>query len=342
MAQPNDPHSEQNFAGFSGFYWWIGVVENRKDPLFLGRVQVRIQAIHTSNLQMIPTKDLQWALASHPVNGTHGPVVPPKEGQWVWGYFMDGEHSQYPVIAGIYFGIPETTPPTAIGFSDQRTAAELKASPRVPASVTYKTDGSGVVVNEQGSAPRYPSTLNEPMTPRLARNESIDKTFVQTRKDNQVKSVPTADSGTWAEPAPGYAAVYPFNIVTETESGHIVEMDDTPGAERLSKSHRSGTFEEIQKDGTRITKVVKNDYEIIMSDKDVYIMGKVNITVQGDANIYVQKDLTLLVDGNKTETIKGNFKRTVEGNVTEQVNGDQTTTIDGHLTVKGNPIDLNP
>ena len=38
-----------------------GVVENRKDPLQLGRYQVRIVGIHSSDKNLLPTKDLPWA-----------------------------------------------------------------------------------------------------------------------------------------------------------------------------------------------------------------------------------------------------------------------------------------
>ena len=45
------------FQGKDGFVWWNGVVENRKDPLFLGRCKVRILGWHTEDKSMLPTKD---------------------------------------------------------------------------------------------------------------------------------------------------------------------------------------------------------------------------------------------------------------------------------------------
>ena len=39
---------------------------------------------------------------------------------------------------------------------------------------------------------------------------------------------------------------YPFNKVVETEGGHLFEIDDTPGNERFSRFHKSGTNEEFQ------------------------------------------------------------------------------------------------
>ena len=54
-----------------------------------------------------------------------------------------------------------------------------------------------------------------------------------------------ADSA-WTEPESAantdYQPVYPYNNVTETESGHSWEMDDTPGAERIHLNHKANTF----------------------------------------------------------------------------------------------------
>ena len=41
--------SLEHFQGKDGYIWWHGVVEDRKDPLFLGRCRVRILGWHTEN-----------------------------------------------------------------------------------------------------------------------------------------------------------------------------------------------------------------------------------------------------------------------------------------------------
>ena len=57
--------------------------------------------------------------------------------------------------------------------------------------------------------------------------------------------------GWWDEPHPKSitkntkvyrSGQYPYNHVHESESGHIHEIDDSPGAERLFTQHTSGTF----------------------------------------------------------------------------------------------------
>ena len=44
-----------NFIGHNGFVWWIGVIEDRMDPLNLGRCRVRIQGLHEGTKAQVPT-----------------------------------------------------------------------------------------------------------------------------------------------------------------------------------------------------------------------------------------------------------------------------------------------
>ena len=129
----------------------------------------------------------------------------------------------------------------------------------------------------------------------------------------------------WIEPRSDYQAQYPYNTLTQTESGHLFEMDDTPGAERVRLQHRTGTFTEVQSDGTEIHKVVGTNYEIIAQDNNVLIKGKCNITVVGDSVLHVQGDATMQVDGNVYES--------VNGSVNQQVAGDLTSTITGNAII---------
>jgi len=59
---------QQNVYGDNGFYWWVGVVEDRDDPLMLGRCRVRIVGYHTPIVTELPVEDLPWA---HPIATHH-------------------------------------------------------------------------------------------------------------------------------------------------------------------------------------------------------------------------------------------------------------------------------
>jgi len=67
--------------------------------------------------------------------------------------------------------------------------------------------------------------------------------------------------------------VYPFNHVYETESGHIMEFDDTNGGERIKIAHRLGTSEEIIEDGSKIEQVVNDKYTRVLGDNNTVVGG---------------------------------------------------------------------
>jgi len=93
-----------NFAGLNGFVWWVGEVENRIDPLAAGRCQVRIFGWYGPE---IVTEDLPWAQPMYSLNGGSSSFSSVRPGEWVMGFFLDGENAQSPVIMGILPGIKQ-------------------------------------------------------------------------------------------------------------------------------------------------------------------------------------------------------------------------------------------
>jgi hypothetical protein len=327
----------KDFAGKNGFTWWIGIVENRQDPLKMGRVKVRCIGWHSDNRMELPADGLPWAMVMLPTNNAN--PHSPKEGDMVVGFFTDGENAQEPIVMGVLPGLSLKAANPQQAFGDPRKDNDLTSAPRTPNTKTYNTDGSGIVIAEKPKAESYPKYLDEPSTSRIARNDTdtIEKTFIKERKTNLVKEVPTV-SGTWNEPETKYKAKYPYNNVVETESGHITEYDDTPGGERIHIAHRNGSFIEWFPDGTRVEKITKDNYSIVMKDDNVYIMGKCNITVQGNAEVYVKGKADVKVDGNITAQVGGDVTATVGGDVTATASSftlNGPTTINGTLDVSG-------
>lgn len=271
--------------------FFYGVVENNVDPERLGRVQVRFHGLHTSQKVQddttgIPTSDLPWAICAPSiteagVSGIGQAPVGIVQGAWVMGVFRD-KGNQSPVVFATLPGRPGSSGRPSEGFSD-------------PAGVYPLTD-----------------RLGESDVNRLARNEKIDQTIVQIKKDNIYSNIQTAGEGgtAWSEPPNPYAAQYPLNAVHESRSGHIRETDDTPLHERIHTWHRSGTFEEYHPDGSKVTKVIGNNYTIMMQDDNVVINGACNITVVGDARIKTEG--SLFVDAAKNMTFRANETITFE------------------------------
>lgn len=90
------------------------------------------------------------------------------------------------------------------------------------------------------------------------------------------------------EPHSSYKTKYPYNKVTTTEQGHVIEVDDTPGHERLRIVHDAKTYVEVNQVGRRIDKVVDDWYEIVVKDKIIYIQGNLKIHVIGNIQILAE------------------------------------------------------
>jgi|APSaa5957512535_1039671.scaffolds.fasta_scaffold03717_2 hypothetical protein len=331
---------------------FYAVVEDRLDPSMLGRVKVRIIGLHTDDKSPsgISTDDLMWAYPMMPIssanmNGIGQTPLGVVEGSWVVGFFRDGDNCQDPVIIGATGGIPRSTSQGENGFED-------------PLGVYPKTD-----------------YINEPDVNRLARGVTVDEDDNtkgaewidpedQSKHDNKIGNTIVKDKqdareadkdvligkgrdgsngeGKWTEPELSYAARYPFNHVHESESGHITEIDDTPGAERVHNYHRSGTFKEIHPNGTIVQKIVNDHYELVYGDDFLHVKGHVNITVDGNCNLYTKGNLNEQIDGSYHRHIKGNFTEQVDGKVDRNIGGTFDQVSGGNNITIAPRIDLNP
>ena len=359
---------DNNFLGKNNFIWFNGVVEDRQDPQKLGRLRVRCVGIHTDNKDDLPTSDLPWSQLIHPITSSgisglgHSPgfIV---EGTWVFGYFRDGYAMQEPMVIGTLPGKPVELAETSKGFYDP----------------------NGV----------YPKYKDEVDTNRLATNDSNNPHLgLELRKLTRKTGVPTADfdavpveehistaieasdSDTWNQPEIPYAAVYPYNHVFESESGHVFEIDDTKDNERLFTQHRTGTSQEIDKDGNQVNIIKGDHYNIVSGKRQAVIEGNADITIGGRHKVYINKDgqtnnhydiqigpnasvniqidkgdmnvvlkdgkLNTNVAGDYNMKIGGNMNLDVRGNKTETVSGSKTSNTTGNVIHRGARIDLNP
>lgn len=520
----------KNFIGQDGFQWWIGVVEDRNDPEKLGRCRVRIFGIHTSDLNLIPSEDLPWAIPVYSINNS-GTFSTPKEGEYVIGFYLDGSYSQSPAILGVLPGINQFPKIEDIGFNDLRNAEQIRNSPQKPSSIDYPesktgyyTNVSGNIVNDgvgiielvinniiihlplslsakpsltddqqnivgyshkftqseintgfidipnndtiiirglnganttitevqarallnldvisslqraefsiesnvwntlnatqkagltlnayhmgtktdfrksgvqsaiisnnivgasqllsadmlRSSTGKYirsedglahaaanlfksiprseviaarantltnitPMTvagsgvgvqvfesnlsedsdaksLNYPTADELGKSTlsdlitNTDKTIIQKFRERSLINALGANDESWAEPNPINSTEYPFNKVTETESGHVIEMDDTPLMERVHIAHRAGSFVEWYPSGTKVEKIVKNNYKLIMSDDHLYVAGMVNIVLESNTNVRIVGNCNLQIENDLNAKISGNVNFSV-------------------------------
>ena len=182
---------------------------------------------------------------------------------------------------------------------------------------------------------KYPlkDYIGEPDTNRLARG-IIEGTVVKKKDAIRVRAVPKAlELGTWDQPEAPYGAKYPFNKVFETEAGHIQEFDDTPGYERINTYHRSGTFSEIDPNGTQVNYIVGDNFVLMEKNGCVHVSGELNITVDGNANIYSRTDANIQVEQNATIKVGNNADIGVATDLTLAVGGDMKVKVAGDYSI---------
>lgn len=94
--------------GEEGFRWFIGVVDDIKDPLKLGRVRVRVVNEHDTSVQ---TADIPWASVMMPTTSAsfHGVGDTPNLalGSSVIGFYLDTNEKQLMMILGSFPIIPD-------------------------------------------------------------------------------------------------------------------------------------------------------------------------------------------------------------------------------------------
>ena len=98
------------------------------------------------------------------------------------------------------------------------------------------------------------------------------------------KAIQKGDDVTGEPPNPAKPS-YPHNKTMTTASGHVIEMDDTPGAERLHVYHKSGSYSEIDGSGNRVDKTTGNHFMIDLANSKVYVKGEYAIQAEGSINI---------------------------------------------------------
>ena len=142
---------KSNFLGRDGFRWWIGQIppaesmdkQINKDG-WGNRTKVRILGYHPYDDGELPNEELPWAqilLSTTDGSGASNMATNHKirPGDIVFGFFLDGDNAQIPVISGV-FGRTDQVPSTTY------------TSPFVPFTGytdRIENDGSRVKINEQ-------------------------------------------------------------------------------------------------------------------------------------------------------------------------------------------------
>jgi len=289
--------------------WFIGIVKSLGDPLKMGRVQVRIHGVHGEDLEQVPDEQLPWAQVLTPVTegGTSG-----------LGNFLGIQKDAR--VFGIFLDGKNSQMPMVMGSLPHSVKAESDSGKKT--EVTTNVNAQGVDADTE--------SVDRP----------VDKIDLPTDKEEQEIIDEPQQSNI-------YKPVYPHNKVTQTTSGHIIEIDDTPDAERIHIYHKSGTFIEMQPNGDVVTQHA-NGFRSVTGNDKLYASGDVIWNVEGDItfsslkniSFNAKKDFNVITEGAQDYSSKGNVIIRTEADYTNTNNNTYISGTTG-MDLRGSTIDLN-
>ena len=272
--------------------FYTGIVEDRKDPMQIGRVRVRVHNVHSEDKRKIPTEELPWATVLQPTTSAgisgigsspHGLV----EGSFVVGFFRDRSLQDF-VVLGSVSSLSTVKPDSTIGFFD-------------PNEVYPKYLGRDTNALSRGFETKLKKRLEELEVDLKGKEKTGPFDFEM--KPIEIDFKPD----------------YPFDKVLETESGHILELDDTEGHERIRLIHSAGTVIEIGPNGEIFQKGQNSRYTLIVKNDTLQIEGNLNVWIGGNAKLFCKEDVELEVKGGVKGKVHKDFDLEVGGNMSLDV-----------------------
>lgn len=168
---------QNNFLGRDGFRWWVGQVPpvdaqggQANGAGWGNRVKVRIMGYHPYSTVDLPNEDLPWAQCLLPTTsgtgaGNNATNIKVHPGDTVFGFFLDGDNAQIPVIMGC-FGRTSQVPSTTYQNPFQ---------PFTGYTDKIKNDGSRVQKNEaneqNAAAQKSPRNVSPAQAKNIGTNE---------------------------------------------------------------------------------------------------------------------------------------------------------------------------
>lgn len=226
-------------SGFLGssFNWWVGQIADDstwRDNIVPGKFQskdtipgwgrrykVRIIGLHDKEEETISSDQLPWAQVMYPITAgggqTNAAQTPNlRQGNFVFGFFLDGQDQQVPIIMGVLGNNAQTPLATKIGTTEQNFSATSgyaegkkpptgDAKPKVPdyGKVTIKPKSPiqaqecaspppGVTANQFGLRPDLPLSKEQFADQQSALSEAEARGLTGPNKDTFVQQAVAA------------------------------------------------------------------------------------------------------------------------------------------------------
>ncbi len=194
---------KSNYLGKDGFIWWIGQVapaavwrnekaEVAKDGSWAYRCKVRIIGYHTFDGNILSDEDLPWAHvtvdpAFGSAQGSLGSTHNLTGGETVYGFFLDGDDAQQPVIIGCIYRNDnvrdlitkeaiESENSTQFKPFDANTSKLIQGGTQIKSindATLTRPSQSSTPVNLQNSTPQKTNNANRPEQEDTGKNKLV-------------------------------------------------------------------------------------------------------------------------------------------------------------------------
>jgi len=116
--------------------------------------------------------------------------------------------------------------------------------------------------------------------------------------------------------------------VTQTPGGHIIELNDVIGSERVMIRHSSGSGIEFRPDGSVIISATSLILDV-QGNTNLVSSGNLNLSAEGSVEFNAGGDGTFNFSGNSAFRSGGNMVQTAGGSLHQRVTGDMRSRVAG-------------
>lgn len=159
----------------------------------------------------------------------------------------------------------------------------------------------------------------------------------------------SAKGETIAEPQGTRQPAYPYNIASMSDTGHVIERDDTPGKERVSIQDKNGSYMEMASGGNIVLKAVKDFYSLCVNFYQGIVGKRVVSVGNGDYLKVISGDKVTEIAGGEfilqangcKITVIGDCSFDVDGSYSVNASGDMNFQAQGNINMIGATVTHN-
>ena len=223
----------------SSFLWWVGQIADDstwRDNIHPGnyedkysipgwgkRYKVRIIGLHDQGETEIPSDQLPWANIMYPVTAggfqtNSGASSQLRQGNMVFGFFLDGQDQQVPVIMGVLGNNSQTELSQIIGDNSVTNAQAGSIAKSGYASGSKSKGNAKEITPDQDKVIKQPRRRGSTSFQAKHPSGSANSTPTSANNPNADNSDATQEAGPGAKPAPG--------ATLENEAVHQITAGD--------------------------------------------------------------------------------------------------------------------